>query len=165
MNLTDALFVENLQKAQSYILKHAKLTESTIQYMNDFVKKLSKDKRAKKEVMRLYTKANIVNNPKFSNVVKWEIENKRRSLACKYVFIRLLLRNLIRDVQITYVDRVRLSGVMSKLPRNSLAVRVRNRDAITGYPRSYVRKLGLSRHSINEMQSEGYIPGLYMAMW
>ncbi len=84
---------------------------------------------------------------------------------CKYVFIRLLLRNLIRDIKIFYVDRVRLSHVMSKIPRNSLSVRVRNRDAITGYPRSYVRKLGLSRHSINEMQSEGYIPGLYMAMW
>jgi len=51
------------------------------------------------------------------------------------------------------------------LPRNASATRLRNRDAIDGRPRAYMRKFGLSRLNFRELAHKGQIPGVTKASW
>lgn len=54
---------------------------------------------------------------------------------------------------------------LSKLPRNSSAIRLRNRCKLTGRPRGYMRQFGISRICFREMASDGLIPGVKKASW
>jgi small subunit ribosomal protein S14 len=54
---------------------------------------------------------------------------------------------------------------LDKLPRNSSPVRLHNRCKITGRPRGYMRKFGISRVLFREMASQGKIPGVTKASW
>lgn len=54
---------------------------------------------------------------------------------------------------------------LQKLPKNSSAVRIRNRCFITGRSRGYLRTFGLSRISLREQAAKGYIPGLKKSSW
>jgi small subunit ribosomal protein S14 len=54
---------------------------------------------------------------------------------------------------------------LQKLPRNASATRLRNRDAIDGRPRGYMRKFGLSRLKFREMAHKGELPGVKKASW
>lgn len=54
---------------------------------------------------------------------------------------------------------------LSKLPRNSSAIRMHNRCSITGRPRGYMRQFGISRITFREMASKGMIPGVKKASW
>lgn len=54
---------------------------------------------------------------------------------------------------------------LAKLPRNSSPTRWKNRDAITGRPRGYMRTFGLSRITFREFASKGEIPGVTKASW
>jgi len=51
------------------------------------------------------------------------------------------------------------------LPRNSSLVRQHNRCQITGRPRAYYRKFGISRLVLREMGLRGEIPGLKKSSW
>jgi len=51
------------------------------------------------------------------------------------------------------------------LPKNSSPVRVKNRCAVTGRPRGYMRAFGLSRIMFRELAREGKIPGVKKASW
>ena len=54
---------------------------------------------------------------------------------------------------------------LDKLPRNSSPVRLHNRCKLTGRPKGYMRKFGISRVTFREMASEGKIPGVTKASW
>lgn len=54
---------------------------------------------------------------------------------------------------------------LQKLPRNSSPVRIKNRCAITGRARGYMRLFGLSRIQFREMASRGEIPGIKKSSW
>jgi len=54
---------------------------------------------------------------------------------------------------------------LSKLPRNSSKIRLRNRCKLTGRPRGYIRQFGLSRITFREMALDGKIPGVTKASW
>ncbi len=54
---------------------------------------------------------------------------------------------------------------LQKLPRNASATRLRNRDAIDGRPRGYMRKFGLSRLKFRELAHKGELPGVKKASW
>lgn len=51
------------------------------------------------------------------------------------------------------------------LPRNSSKVRMHSRCQMTGRPRGYYRKFGISRLVLREMALRGEIPGLKKASW
>ena len=57
------------------------------------------------------------------------------------------------------------SAVLQKLPRNSSPVRLKNRCAISGRSRGYMRLFGLSRIQFRELAREGKIPGVKKASW
>ncbi|WP_201306887.1 30S ribosomal protein S14 [Companilactobacillus farciminis] len=54
---------------------------------------------------------------------------------------------------------------LSKLPRNSSPVRLKNRDAIDGRPHAYMRKFGMSRLNFRKLAHAGQIPGVKKASW
>ena len=54
---------------------------------------------------------------------------------------------------------------LSKLPRSSSKVRLRNRCKLTGRPRAYIRQFGISRIVFREMALMGKIPGVTKASW
>ena len=54
---------------------------------------------------------------------------------------------------------------LDKLPKNSSAVRLHNRCKLTGRPKGYMRRFGISRVTFREMASDGKIPGITKASW
>lgn len=54
---------------------------------------------------------------------------------------------------------------LSRIPRNSNPIRLRNRCKLTGRPRGYMRQFGISRITFREMASKGLIPGVRKASW
>jgi small subunit ribosomal protein S14 len=54
---------------------------------------------------------------------------------------------------------------LQKLPRNSSPTRLKNRDQLTGRPRSYMRRFGLDRINFREKASKGEIPGVTKSSW
>jgi small subunit ribosomal protein S14 len=56
-------------------------------------------------------------------------------------------------------------AALQELPRNANPTRLHNRCNITGRPRGYLRKFGVSRIAFREMALEGKIPGVVKASW
>ena len=54
---------------------------------------------------------------------------------------------------------------LQKLPLNSSPTRWKNRDALSGRPRGYMRKFGLSRINFREQAVKGEIPGVTKSSW
>lgn len=54
---------------------------------------------------------------------------------------------------------------LDKLPKNSSPVRLHNRCKLTGRPKGYMRKFGISRVTFREMANDGKIPGIKKASW
>ena len=52
-----------------------------------------------------------------------------------------------------------------KLPRNSSPVRLHNRCNLSGRPKGYMRKFGISRLEFRKMASEGKITVITKASW
>ncbi len=54
---------------------------------------------------------------------------------------------------------------LQKLPRDASPVRMRNRCALTGRSRGYLRDFGLCRIAFREMALAGLIPGIRKSSW
>ena len=54
---------------------------------------------------------------------------------------------------------------LQKLPKNSSPVRIKNRCAVTGRSRGYMRTFGLSRIQFREMARRGELPGVKKSSW
>lgn len=54
---------------------------------------------------------------------------------------------------------------LAKLPRNASPTRIRNRDALDGRSRAYMRDFGLSRLNFRRLAHKGQIPGVKKASW
>jgi small subunit ribosomal protein S14 len=54
---------------------------------------------------------------------------------------------------------------LDKLPKNASPVRLHNRCQVTGRPRGYMRRFGISRVLFREMASFGKIPGITKSSW
>jgi small subunit ribosomal protein S14 len=54
---------------------------------------------------------------------------------------------------------------LQKLPRDSSAVRIKNRCPLTGRSRGYLRAFGVSRIVFREMALQGKIPGVRKSSW
>lgn len=56
-------------------------------------------------------------------------------------------------------------AMMHREQRRKFKVRVRNRCAVSGRARGYMRKFGVSRIVFREMALRGEIPGVRKASW
>lgn len=56
-------------------------------------------------------------------------------------------------------------AALDKLPKNSSAVRLKNRCQLTGRPKGYMRHFGICRNIFRDMALDGKIPGVRKASW
>ena len=91
--------------------------------------------------------------------------NKRIKLSNKYYQKRKKLKDIVMDKKITLEERFKAQQKLSKLPRNSAKVRIRNRCQITGRPHGVYRKLKISRIALRQLGLEGKIPGMIKSSW
>ena len=54
---------------------------------------------------------------------------------------------------------------LQRLPRNASPVRLRNRCALSGRSRGYMREFGISRIVFRDMAREGKVPGIRKSSW
>ena len=94
-----------------------------------------------------------------------EKNKKRRKLVDRYAAKRAELKEIINNRDLPIEERFRAQLQLSDLPRNSAKTRLRNRCAVTGRPRAYYRKLGVSRIALRDLGSVGQIPGLVKSSW
>ena len=90
---------------------------------------------------------------------------KRRKMMQQNASRRARLKAVARDRSLPPEERFQAYVKLAKLPRNSSAVRVRNRCSLTGRPRGFYRKLRLSRIALRELASTGQIPGMVKSSW
>lgn len=94
-----------------------------------------------------------------------ERERRRARLVRKYAARRSRLRLQARDPALGEEQRLAARVALNRLPRDSSAVRLRNRCAVTGRPHGFYRKFGLGRNKLREHAMRGDIPGLTKASW
>ncbi len=94
-----------------------------------------------------------------------EKNRSRRKKVEQYAAKRAELRAIVRDRSREPEERFEATLMLAKLPRDGAKVRLRNRCSLTGRPRGYHRKFGLSRIALRELGSTGQIPGLVKASW
>ena len=91
--------------------------------------------------------------------------NKRIKMSLKFANKRKKLKKIIMDRKLSLEERFKAQMKLSKLPRNSSKVRIRNRCAITGRPHGVYRKLKISRISLRQLTLAGKIPGMIKSSW
>jgi small subunit ribosomal protein S14 len=89
-----------------------------------------------------------------------EREKRRQKLVDANAEVRKELRAISVDPKRSAGERFAARQEMAKLPRNSAQVRLRNRCAVTGRPRGYMRFFGLSRITFRELALKGELPGI-----
>ena len=62
-------------------------------------------------------------------------------------------------------EKMSLSQQLAKLDRNGAVTRQRNRCSLTGRPRGFNGRFGLSRNKLRELASMGLLPGVRKASW
>jgi small subunit ribosomal protein S14 len=88
-----------------------------------------------------------------------------RRLVKKFAAKRAALKATAENENLSLEERFDARLKLAELPRNSAAVRIRNRCEVTGRPRAYYRKLKMSRIALRELGSAGQIPGLVKSSW
>lgn len=94
-----------------------------------------------------------------------EKNKNRRKMVDKYADKRAELKAIIKNREAEPEERFEATLQLAALPRNGAKVRLRNRCGLTGRPRGYHRKFGLSRIAVRELGSIGQIPGLVKSSW
>lgn len=90
---------------------------------------------------------------------------KRAKIVAKFAKKRADIKAIIANPETSFEDMMDAYVQLQKLPRNSSPSRVRNRCQISGRPRGYYRKFGLSKTQFREAAMRGDIPGLKKASW
>lgn len=89
-------------------------------------------------------------------------------MARKCLLAREEKRNRLYEKYKKQREELKASGdyvELQKLPRDSSAIRHKNRCMFTGRARSYYRKFGVSRLVFREMALRGEIPGVKKSSW
>lgn len=90
---------------------------------------------------------------------------KRKKLAVKFAGKREELKKVVQQEDVDFDTRWQAMMDLQRLPRDSSASRQRNRCAMTGRPRGYFRRFGLSRNKLRELILRGNVPGVVKSSW
>ncbi len=99
---------------------------------------------------------------KTSKIVRNE---QRKALVAKFAVKRAALKEILRKRDTPLAERQLARQQLQSLPANSVACRIRNRCAVSGRPRGYYSKFGLSRIALRELALRGELPGVVKASW
>ena len=91
--------------------------------------------------------------------------NRRIKLSNRFYLKRLKLKKIIMNKKLPLEERFKAQQKLSKLPRNSAKIRIRNRCEITGRSHGVYRKLKISRITLRELTLEGKVPGMVKSSW
>ncbi len=96
---------------------------------------------------------------------KIEREQRLRETAQKYAAKRAELKAICNDLEQDEEARYEARLKLQKLPRDANPIRSHNRCSLTGRPRAYYRKFGISRVAFRQLAHRGEIPGVRKASW
>ncbi len=91
--------------------------------------------------------------------------DKRRAAVARWAERRQALKKQVIDPELNLEERMAAMMALQKLPRDGSPSRVRNRCGLTGRPRGYYRRFGLSRNKLREIIMQGQAPGVTKASW
>ena len=94
-----------------------------------------------------------------------EKNEARKALVKRFAAKRKALLEIANNDALEMEERFEARLKLAELPRNANPTRIRNRCEITGRPRAYYRKLGMSRIALRELGNKGLIPGLVKSSW
>ncbi|MSO71153.1 MAG: 30S ribosomal protein S14 [Alphaproteobacteria bacterium] len=94
-----------------------------------------------------------------------EKNNRRKRMVKRFASARAKLKAMAKDQALRPEERFAARLKLAELPRNSAAVRVRNRCELTGRARGYYRKLRVSRLMLRELAAYGLVPGMVKSSW
>ena len=100
--------------------------------------------------------------PKTSAIQRNE---KRKRLSAKFATLRAELKATLKNPATTDEQFFAAQKKLQKLPRNSSPTRIRNRCSMSGRPRAYIGKFGVSRIQFRELALAGKIPGVTKSSW
>lgn len=92
-------------------------------------------------------------------------QKKRETLVKNNWEKRSRLKAIIQDMKKPIEERLTAVDSLNKMPKNTSAIRLRNRCQLTGRSRGFLRKFKLSRLCFREMANQGLIPGIVKASW
>jgi len=92
-------------------------------------------------------------------------DSKRKNMHSKYEGKRDALKAERKAAVGNPAELARIQFELAKLPLNSSPSRLKNRCAVTGRSRGYIRKFGLSRITFREMAHRGFLPGVTKSSW
>ena len=93
------------------------------------------------------------------------IRDRRKRIVAARGARRSALKAIIADKNVSMEERFQAVLKLSKEPRNSSKIRVRNRCEVSGRPRGYDRKLKMSRIALRDLASMGQVPGVVKSSW
>ena len=94
-----------------------------------------------------------------------ERNKKRIKLSAKFAAKRAELKATLLNPATTDEEFYAAQKKLQKLPRNSSPTRIRNRCSLSGRPRAYNRKFGVSRIALRDLALQGQIPGVVKSSW
>lgn len=92
-------------------------------------------------------------------------DNRRRELNAKYAPRRAELKAELKKSWNDPQKVDQLQKELQKLPLNSSPTRIHNRCLVTGRPKGYIRRFGLSRITMREYAHLGFLPGVTKSSW
>ena len=94
-----------------------------------------------------------------------ERNKKRIALVEKHKAKRAELKAILANPSTGDDEFFAAQKKLAKLPRNSSPVRIRNRCSMSGRPRAFIGKFGVSRIQFRELALAGKIPGVTKSSW
>ncbi len=91
--------------------------------------------------------------------------DRRAQLIKRYAPVRVALRKILKDPNVSMEEKLKAQHALQKLPRDSCPVRYRNRCRITGRSRGVFRQFGISRSILRKLAMNGEIPGVIKSSW
>jgi small subunit ribosomal protein S14 len=94
-----------------------------------------------------------------------ERNKKRIRLSAKFKAKRTELKAILANPATTDEQFFAAQKKLQRLPRNSAPIRIRNRCSLSGRPRAYIGRFGVSRITFRELALAGKIPGVTKSSW
>ena len=111
------------------------------------------------------TTPHATREPPMAKKGKLQKNDRRAELVAKYAERRRELTDIMKDPRASPAAKRQAMASLQALPRDSAAVRYRNRCQMTGRPRGFIGKFGISRIAFREMSLHGLIPGVRKSSW
>ena len=100
---------------------------------------------------------------KTGNIAK---QRQREAIVAKYAERRVRYKKDSVNMRLSEEERAEAMRRLHALPRECKAPsELRNRDAIDGRPRAFIRAFGLSRINLRNKAHAGELPGVVKSSW